>query len=196
MDVLLDLIELLHNEIVAEPIFVDREHTSDIEGFDKATGQEKFRHHMNRVLELADPPLELLPIGHIVERNSEHRDLYEQPLPEGTEDALADPVKAAMGQFLRPGASIEDKRAAVKHLVDVLERIRPDVKREMLNKDEGALFDLANNFALRHYGRDQKGDYDKDIWLDWAFHIYLATIRAVLAVLKRQETEAEAEDAA
>ena len=32
MDVLLDLIELLHNEIVAEPIFVDREHTSDIEG--------------------------------------------------------------------------------------------------------------------------------------------------------------------
>ena len=56
------------------------------------------------------------------------------------------------------GASIEDKRAAVKHLVDVLERIRPDVKREMLNKDEGALFDLANNFALRHYGRGQKGD--------------------------------------
>jgi hypothetical protein len=80
--------------------------------------------------------------------------------------------------------------------VDVLERIRPDVKREMLNKDECALFDLANYFGLRHYGRDQKGDYDKDIWLDWAFHIYLATIRAVLAVLKRQETEAEAEDAA
>ena len=156
MDVLLDLIELLHNEIVAEPIFVDREHTSDIEGFDKATGQEKFRHHMNRVLELADPPLELLPIGHIVERNSEHRDLYEQPLPEGAEDALADPVKAAMGQFLRPGASIEDKRAAVKHLVDVLERIRPDVKREMLNKDEGALFDLANDFALRTTGATRR----------------------------------------
>ena len=91
-----------------------------------------------------------------------------------------------MRQFLSRGATEEDKRAAVKLLMDVLERIRPEVKETMLRKDEADLFNLANNFALRHYDRQQKADYDKNIWHDWAFHVCLATIRAVLAVRDRE----------
>jgi hypothetical protein len=55
----------------------------------------------------------------------------------------------------------------------------------MLKKDEGALFQIANEFDLRHRKVDQKRDYDKDLYFDWVFHWYLSTIRLFDRVLER-----------
>ena len=193
-DLLLDLIELLHNEIVEKPLFVHPPESWDVEAFDKEAGQELYRKHINRVLQLAEPPMELLPSGQLVERDDEHeahRELYDEPVPDDADPEDRAPIEAAIGQFLRPGASVEDKRSAVKLLADVLERNRAEVKREMLSKDENDLFELANRFAIRHYDREtQKSDYDKAIWLDQAFHVFLATNRAVLRVRARQQDDA------
>jgi hypothetical protein len=185
LDLLLDLIELLHAEIVHSPIRLDPPEALEIEGFDQEEGRAIFRREMNQVLALAEPPLELLPIGHVVERSDAHRELYADPLPAGTESEVADPVEHALGLFLARGAGVEDKRAAVKQLADALEHLRPEVEEELLSKDEGDLFRIANQFAIRHNGPGQQRDYDKPVWLDWLFHVYLATIRAVVAVRGR-----------
>jgi len=195
LDLLLDLVELIHNEVVQHPLMVHPPQDVTIEGFDKETAQELWRDEVNEVLALADPPMELLPIGHVVVRDDEHeahRELYDEPVPEGTDPEISAPVEAAIGQFLRPGASDEDRRGAVKLLADVLERNRAEVKQEMLAKDERDLFQLANRYAIRHYDRKQKSDYDKTIWLDQAFHVFLATNRAVRRVRARQQDEAAA----
>jgi hypothetical protein len=36
-------------------------------------------------------------------------------------------------------------------------------------KDEGELFNIASNFAIRHHNRQHKTDYDAGIWLAWMF---------------------------
>jgi hypothetical protein len=77
-------------------------------------------------------------------------------------------------------------------LADALEAIRADVKEEMLSKDEGALFQIANGFAIRHNTREQQRHYDDAIWLSWAFYVYLATIHAVLRLRERQTVETAA----
>jgi len=186
LDLLLDTTELIHRDLVALPIV--RHEAPDmvvVERYDQVLGQVRFRDEMNAVLALHTPAFELMPNGHIVERDEQHRRLYVAPLPEDTEDAVRGPVDAAIAHYLRRGASIEERRSAVKQLADALEHLRPEVKEELLSEDERALFRIANEFTIRHNRRDQRGDYDRAVWLAWAFHVYLATIRAVLALRQR-----------
>ena len=42
--------------------------------------------------------------------------------------------------------------------------------------DEGYLFDIANNYAIRHHNPDQKTDYQAGVWLDWMFYAFLNAI--------------------
>ncbi len=56
----------------------------------------------------------------------------------------------------------------------------------MLPKDERALFQIANGFAIRHNNRQQRTDYDRITWLRWCFWTYLATFQAVLSTRDRQ----------
>ncbi|MGO9835245.1 MAG: hypothetical protein ACLP1X_13615, partial [Polyangiaceae bacterium] len=72
----------------------------------------------------------------------------------------------------------EKRKQAVRDLVDVLEYHRGAVKVH-LSRDESDLFNVANNFALRHHRPDQKDDYD-EAWLTWLFYVYLATVHLVL----------------
>jgi hypothetical protein len=53
--------------------------------------------------------------------------------------------------------------------------------------NESALFNIANGFWIRHNNRNQKRVYDEDTWLDWMFYVYVATARALLAVIDRQK---------
>ncbi len=187
LDLLLDLIELLHSDLVALPI--RSEGAALPTGTDKAAGQEAFRNLVNPVLALYGPPLELLPIGHIVEQDAERRDLYVRPLPSDSERQLDEPVTAAKNLFLKRGATIDDKRAAVQALAGALEHLRPEARTGLLSKDEAALFEIANGFAIRHNNRGQKIDYDSEPWLDWMFHVYLATVHILVAVRDRPDRD-------
>jgi len=77
----------------------------------------------------------------------------------------------------RRSASEHDKRSATVALAGVLEERRPLLKAELVSKDEGALFMIANQFAVRHRNEAQKADYDP-AFLDWFFWWYLVTIEA------------------
>ncbi|ODU05016.1 MAG: hypothetical protein ABS81_08670 [Pseudonocardia sp. SCN 72-86] len=63
---------------------------------------------------------------------------------------------------------------------------QPPLKQQIARKDEGALFQIANEFALRHQKPDQKGDYDP-AFLDWIFWWYLATVELTNRLLARDQ---------
>jgi len=49
------------------------------------------------------------------------------------------------------------------------------------------LFNIANNFSIRHANEKQKNSYDKNIWYSWMFYFYIATIHALLRIKERAE---------
>lgn len=61
-------------------------------------------------------------------------------------------------------------------------------KRVLNRDDERDLFNLANNFGIRHHKPGQKTDYDQAIWHSWMFHHYLATIHACVRVIEKAKT--------
>ncbi len=94
------------------------------------------------------------------------------------QSASQNEISHAVALYRTRNASRETKRSAVIALAGVLESRRSVLKRELLSKDEGALFHIANEFGVRHRKADQKSDY-QDAYLDWLFCWYLATVRLV-----------------
>jgi hypothetical protein len=189
-DTLFDVIEVIHDH-VSKPLkgrFHDFSQCGwHYETFDRNAGQTEFRQEMNGVLELSDPPYVMDDLGQIIEATpAEFAPLLAAAVPEGTEhDLVTSKIDAATTRFRARGASLDDRRHAVRDLADVLEALRSDMKDVMLSKDESELFNIANNFAIRHNNRQQRGDYDRVTWLRWAFYVYLATIHAVLRIRNR-----------
>jgi hypothetical protein len=81
----------------------------------------------------------------------------------------------AIALFTQDNASRATKRSACITLAGVLEENRALLKNKLANKDERDLFRVANQFAIRHQNSLQQGGYD-DLFLDWIFWWYLATI--------------------
>ena len=75
---------------------------------------------------------------------------------------------------------------AIRELADVLEFIRPAIKEHLNKKDENDIFNIANNFGIRHHNKDQQTEYDKAIWYSWIFYYYLATLHAVLRMTNKK----------
>ena len=62
----------------------------------------------------------------------------------------------------------------------MLEYLRPKMKTLLTKSDENDLFNIANNFGIRHHNAKQKTSYDTAIWLSWMFYFYLATLHVIL----------------
>jgi hypothetical protein len=180
---MLDLIEVLYREGIMAPV----DDGMPADSYEQAPAQLQFREWVNPVLARRDPPLELNESGVIEEQVAEpFRRLIEQPLPqEAPKREVTDRVADAISHFKRRGATIGDRRAAARELADVLEFLRKDVQVHMLKKDEGDLYRLANDFALRHNKPETRRDFEEAVWLSWTFYVYLATIRLVLELKRR-----------
>lgn len=96
-------------------------------------------------------------------------------------------INKAILAFRRYHVSADEKKDAIKELADVLEFLRPRLGEAITKKDESDLFNIANNFGIRHHNDRQKTDYDKEIWLNWMFYFYIATLHTVLRILKKAE---------
>ena len=104
-------------------------------------------------------------------------------------------VAHAIALFRGRDADEHDKRSAAINLAGVLEERRALLKAELVTKDEGALFEIANRFAIRHRNDTQQADYDP-AFLDWVFWWYLATIELTDRILARQDTSQSTSTAA
>lgn len=107
-----------------------------------------------------------------------------------------DVVRHTIALFRGRNASEHEKRSAAVALAGVLEERRALLKAELMSKDEGALFEIANKFAVRHRNNAQRADYDP-VFLDWVFWWYLATVALTDRILARgqaSQPESPAED--
>jgi len=192
-DDLFDVVELLH-DCVSKGV-EGQFHSWDNCGwhydtFDKQAGQNDMRVALNEVLSEYGPGYKLTNDGEIITLPPIGlADVDEAGEPPGDENAVGARVKSARDKFRRRGSTMDERRDAVRDLSDVLEYLRPQAKGILQSKDEADLFNLANNFGIRHHNADQKTDYDPAIWLSWAFYYYLVTIHAVTRLIERAERQ-------
>jgi hypothetical protein len=147
-----------------------------------------YRRQVNKILADADVPLRLAEEGEDVGRlvhlvDDGRRELLERAV-HSPDPKAGDQVRHAIALFRGRTATVQDKRSAVVTLAHVLERRRQLLKVELLRGDEGALFHIANEFAIRHESERQKAHYDP-VFLDWVFWWYLATVELTDRLLAR-----------
>jgi hypothetical protein len=147
--------------------------------FDLEEGRREFCEKINVVLGHYENAFELSPNGEVLHR-PEHgfEPIFVADLPLD-DNNVTDRVNAATLRFRRHGATIDDRRQAVRDLADVLEYLRPKIQSFLTSKDENDLFNLANNFGIRHHNDRQKTKYDASLWLNWMFYFYLSTVHVL-----------------
>lgn len=150
------------------------------ETFNQVLGRKEFREKVNSVLAHYKHRYELSANGEVLHKpEAGFEAIFEADLPTKEKNVLSR-VAAATLQYRRHGSTIDDRRQAVRDLADVLEYLRPKVKTLLNSADERDLFNIANNFGIRHHNEKQRTAYDTSIWLSWMFYFYLATIHVVL----------------
>jgi hypothetical protein len=138
-----------------------------------------YRWRVNHLLDVSDLGVRLAEdgedIGRLVSTTDEARTDLLHRMTERTDSATGDRVGHAVSLFRRRGATDEDKRSACIALAGVLEERRSLLKEHLTGPDEGALFEIANRFAIRHRRADQSTAYSP-VFLDWVFWAYLSTV--------------------
>lgn len=156
--------------------------------FDRDAGRTEYRERMNKILALYSTPHELSVDGELLATaEGGLSGLFEAPVLSPDPQNVTERVDAARTKFRRYRSSMDDRRDAIRDLADVLEFLRPRLKSVLTQKDEADLFNIANNFAIRHHNDAQKANYDKSIWYSWIFYFYLSTIHAAVRLIHRTE---------
>lgn len=156
--------------------------------FNRRDGQEEFRNTLN-------PPLAIYDDGYTI---SEHGEILHLPdkgmsllmeagLPKHDPNNVEARVEAAVARFRRHHSSLEDRKHALRDLADVLEYLRPKLKQVISSKDESDLFNIINNFGIRHHTPKQKTNFATSIWYSWMFYYFLATIQACVRLIDENE---------
>ena len=159
--------------------------------FDRDAGRTEFREKINDLLEAYESGYELSAGGEVLAlADPGLAPLHDAPLPTPDTDNVAGRVAAAQVKFRRHRSTIEDRRDAIRDLAGVLEFLRPQLAVVLTNKDDAALFTIANNFGIRHHNEKQQNTYDKAIWYSWIFYFYLATIHAALRLIEKKKPKA------
>jgi hypothetical protein len=178
-----DMIEFLHDHVsMRETMFSD---------YDEMLGRAEFRKRMNPLLEAYSEGYELTNQGKIeILGEVGLKELFSAKLP--TEDSrIAGRVEEAVRVFRDRHSDDTARRSAVRELADVCELLRPRIKKLMRSEDENDLFNVANNYAVRHLNDIQKAEYSTE-WRSWMFYLYLSTIHLTLRLMKRESNSPRA----
>ncbi len=125
--------------------------------FDRNTGRKEFRSQVNVLLRDYMDGFELSENGEIlasIENGLE--DLVKEQLVEYDPKNIDSRIESAKLKFRRYRSSQEEKRDAIRDLADVMEFLRPQIKKVLCSKDENDLFSIVNSFGIRHHNDKQK----------------------------------------
>ena len=193
MDLFFSVVELLH-DLVARPLTRWCHDYGDCgwhhRDFQIEPGRVVYRWRVNKILARSDLGLRLAEdgedIGRLVTITDDARLELVKAVVARDDGEPADQVRHALALFRQRGADRNQKRSAVTVLALVLEERRHSVLIDALaESDRGALFNIANNFHVRHHDAKQKRDYD-EFYLDWIFWLYLASIELTNRVIDEQ----------
>lgn len=162
------------------------------EQFSLTTGQALYRARVNEMLQDGGISLRLANEGEDIGRlvrvaDGELEQLTHQIIQAGN-TADRSTRAHAVALFRARAAGEAEKRSAVVALAALLEERRGLLEERLASKDEGALFQIANKFHIRHRRADQQGDYG-EAFLDWFFWWYLATLDLTDRLLVRQDDQ-------
>ncbi len=147
--------------------------------FHASPGQTLYRWKVNAILHRANTGYELAAegedLGRLVGHTDDARSQLVQRVLRTPVPGTAERIEHAVALFRGRLASAEEKRSAIVALAGILEERRQLIRDDVGRQDEGALFEIANRYHLRHRRADQRGQYDA-AFLDWIFWWYLATV--------------------
>ncbi len=187
---LFDMIEFLHDHC-SKPID-GRYHNyancgNHYTDFDMKSGQTEFREQINSLLCYYKDGYELSLEGNILSLvESGFENLFSAEVITNKE-TVSEKVEHAKLKFRRHSSSLNDRRDAIRELADILEFLRPEMNNVLANKDDADLFNIANNFGIRHHNQNQKNNYDQTIWYSWMFYFYLATVHAAIRFIEKSK---------
>lgn len=198
-DNIFDAIEYLYDHISKPGELVDMTtdtgwNYTDYEGYDKDAGQEEYRSYTNVFLFRYRNGYELAKDGKILSLGTDGlQNILQADVPVLGDQNIDRKVQGAIIKWRNRHLSIQERREAVRELADVFEWLRKSnlLKRVLYRKDESALFDIANNFAIRHHNPKQRQDYDESIWFSWMFHFYLSTYHAVARMIVKMNKDGQ-----
>ena len=177
-----DVIEVFH-DMVARPrlAWYDATQVSWLVGdFSKEAGQALYRFWINDLFGQSTLSYCLAgsgdDTGRLVLAASDVEHEFLEEMAARSDRETGDEVRHAVASFRARGASREERRSAVIALVRILESRRSLLHASLSRRDERALFEIANKFDIRHRNGLQNDDYD-EVFLDWIFRWYLATIK-------------------
>lgn len=157
------------------------------EEFNDIEGQKHFRELLNPILREYKDGFEISDSGEIlILSDNGLSNLFEADIPTNDKGNISNKINSAILKFRRHKSTLDDRREAIRELADVLEFLRPSIKQYLNRKDENDIFNIANNFGIRHHNKDQQTEYDKAIWYSWIFYYYLATLHAVLRMTNKK----------
>lgn len=158
------------------------------DGHNRQAGRAVYQWRVNDLLERYGVPLRLAHDGVEHGRLVQH---FGSGLDALADAHAADDVEApnataeAVRLYRERDASLHQKRSALTLLAGELEPRRQTIKTTVMKKDEAALFELANSYAIRHHRADQHEDYGVE-YLDWIFWNFLATVDLMSRLERRQ----------
>lgn len=164
----------------------------DYDSYNGEAGQEEFRNKTNAFLAEYKTGFELTEEGIILARGTDGlQHILEAEIIPYDEVNVDSKVRNAITKWRNRHLSLSEKKEAIRELADVFEWLKKtkELGTVLDGKDESALFDLANNFGIRHHNPNQKTNYDRAIWYSWIFHFYLATYHAAIRLLIKKEKE-------
>ena len=178
-------IEFLHDQAAAPVEWSIHQYDGcgiHVEVGDGAAGQTQYRERLNPLLARYGDGYELTDSGEVWTAEPFNAILEIELLGDS---AVDERVSSAMAKFRRYSAEGTDQREAVRELADVLEYLRATFGTVLPRYDEDRLFEIANQYGIRHHNQNQKTNYDEDIWLTWIYYAYLNAIDLVIKLIKR-----------
>lgn len=160
--------------------------TEDYLNYDETEGKREFREEINILLKAFDQGYELQLDGKTLFIGDETVNFIDTEFPEYNENNIDNAIHLAIKWWKNRNQTLEDKKQAILKLAGVLEYLKKDgtLLKVLEKKDSRDLYNIANNFGLRHHNPDQKTDFDKNIWYDWIFQYYLNTCIGIIKLIK------------
>ncbi len=149
---------------------------SDYLDYDDEAGQEEFRKKTNIFLSEFKIGYELTNAGTILAKGTDGLQyIIDAEIIPYDEIHVDSKVRDAITKWRNRNLSLSEKKEAIRELADVFEWLKKtkNLENVLNSKDEAAIFNLANNFGIRHHNPNQKTNYDLTIWYSWIFHFYL-----------------------
>ncbi len=198
-DHIFDALEFLYDRVSrpGEVAWMTTETTysyQDYGSYDEKEGRAEFRDHVNVFLADYRSGYELTEEGKILALGTDGlQHILDAEIVPYDETNVDGKVRNAIVKWRNRHLSLDERKAAIRELADVFEWLKKakSLSSVLDRKDESAIFELANNFAIRHHDPKQKANYDATIWYSWIFHFYLATYHAAIRLLIRHEQKSK-----